>query len=59
MPSDERDQLAISIAQVMEEAGSKVESDVEIIKKKYSDKILALKTILAEVSGGHLLIQFG
>lgn len=48
--SDERDQLAISITQVMEEAGNKVESDVEIIKKKYNDKIRALRNVLSEVN---------
>lgn len=41
--TDECDQLAITIGRVMEEAGNKVECDIEEIRRKYKEKIKCLE----------------
>lgn len=47
--AEERDQLAITISQVMEEAGNRVENDVDGMRKKYNETILELKRNLLTV----------
>lgn len=47
---DERDQLASNISEVMEVAGDKVDCDVDLIRKKYNERIQILKNNLSAVT---------
>lgn len=44
--ADECDQLAVTISRVMEEAGNKVENEVEEIKTKYMERIKCLENTI-------------
>lgn len=46
---DECDQLALTIGKVMEEAGDKVEGNIDEIKTNYSQRMCKLEDIIKKV----------
>lgn len=47
--TDECNQLATTISRVMEEAGNKVDNDVDELKRKFNEKIRKLENVIRKV----------
>lgn len=55
---DECDQLALTIGRIMEEAGDKMEGNIDEIKINYSQRMQKLEEIIKKVKFKSIIISF-